>query len=300
MDKLITQSSDLWAVVCRPALPKDKADVLALTRHIWEGNDYVPYVWDEWLADPHGMLVVAEYGGQVVGLANLAWKGEDEWWLQGLRVHPHFQGQGIASRLHDYILQAWERNMGGVLRLATSSARLPVHHLCQRTGFTRVGEYRKYAAPALTGMREEFRAVRSGEAIEALDFVRHSPLFAICNHLLYLDWYWGALSGERLGEIIQRGAAYWWHAEDEPSGGLVAVDLDQDDELGRHPYIQLMACSEIDLPELLVAYRRLGHYMGYERVEWLAPEDEAVREALQHTGYQSDWENSLYLFEKRL
>jgi GNAT superfamily N-acetyltransferase len=130
------RDSDLFVVVCRPALPKDTADVMALTREIWNGNDYIPYVWAEWLADPEGLLAVAEYGGRVVGLAHLSSKGSGEWWLQGLRVHPALQGRGIASRLHGYILDTWQRNPGKVLRLATSSARLPVHHLCQRTGFT--------------------------------------------------------------------------------------------------------------------------------------------------------------------
>ena len=39
-------------VVCRPALPRDTADVLEFSKFIWNGHDYVKYVWDEWLNDP--------------------------------------------------------------------------------------------------------------------------------------------------------------------------------------------------------------------------------------------------------
>ncbi len=38
--------------------------------HSWEeADDYVPQVWDEWLADPGGKLLAAEVDGRVVGLA---------------------------------------------------------------------------------------------------------------------------------------------------------------------------------------------------------------------------------------
>ncbi|MGW8252086.1 MAG: GNAT family N-acetyltransferase, partial [Anaerolineales bacterium] len=222
--------ADIFAVVCRPALPKDTADVMALTHDIWDGNDYVPYVWAEWLADAESLLAVAEYGGHVVGLAHLAWKGGGEWWLQGLRVHPEQQGRGIASRLHDYLLDGWQRRQGSVIRLATSSARLPVHHLCQRTGFTRVGEYRKYAAPVLKDRAHAFQPVQASQSVEALESVRRSPLFAKVHHLLYLDWYWGELTLERMEETIRRGGVYWWLGEGDSRTGLVAVDFDEDDE----------------------------------------------------------------------
>jgi GNAT superfamily N-acetyltransferase len=296
---MIMRSSDLYVVVCRPALPMDTQDVMDLTKEIWDGHDYVPYVWQRWLADAHGILAVAEYGGRVVGLANLAWKGSNEWWSQGLRVHPEFQGQGIASRLHEYILDAWQTTRGGVLRLATSSARLPVHHLCQRTGFTRRGEYRVYFAPSLSDKKAPFRPLLLSEAPTAVEYARRSPLFALSNALIYLEWYWGELTRERVEEIIQRGHAFWWLGESGEIAGLLCIAIDEDEEEGIGPYIQLLACREADLPDLLADYRRLAGEMGYERAEWMAPEKEVILLVLRGAGYQSDWENSLYLFEKQ-
>jgi len=78
----------------------------------------------------------------------------------------------------------------------------------------------------------------------------------------------------------------------------LCIAIDEDEEDGRRPYIQVLACSEIDLPDLLTDYRRLAGEMGFERAEWMAPEKEAVLAVLNSTGYESDWENSLLLFEK--
>jgi len=52
----------VYRLVCRPALPKDTPDVLELTRTIWDGHDYLPAVWDDWLRDYDGMLAVRNTG----------------------------------------------------------------------------------------------------------------------------------------------------------------------------------------------------------------------------------------------
>jgi len=96
------QNTDI--VVCRPALAKDTESVMELSSHIWDGGDYIPLVWEEWMADPDGLLGVAEMHGRVVGVFKLTKFQEGEWYMEGLRVHPDFQGKGVASHIQDYIL----------------------------------------------------------------------------------------------------------------------------------------------------------------------------------------------------
>lgn len=49
----------------------DRAAVETVCVHSCEeADDYVPQVWDEWLADPGGRLLVAEMDGRGVGLAH--------------------------------------------------------------------------------------------------------------------------------------------------------------------------------------------------------------------------------------
>ena len=78
--------------------------MIQITRQIWEGDDYVPKVWSEWLFDPEGLLAIAEFKGKVVGFGKLTKLSQHDWWLEGLRVHPQFEGNRIASRLHQYLL----------------------------------------------------------------------------------------------------------------------------------------------------------------------------------------------------
>ena len=80
----------------------------------------------------------------VVGIAKVSPVFPGQWWLHGLRVDPDHQGLKIGSHLHDYSNAWWLRHGDGVIRLLTSTQRVQVHHLCERTGYTRVGEIAQY------------------------------------------------------------------------------------------------------------------------------------------------------------
>lgn len=295
----LLQSSDLYTVVCRPALPRDTSDVMALTSQIWEGHDYVPHYWQTWLEDPNGLLAVAEYAGHVVGLGKLSQVGDHEWWMQGLRVDPEHQGKGIASHMHHYQLDYWERNYGGVLRLATSSARLPVHHLCERTGFVKVGEYLSYIAPALESNSGGFPPVKMEEVQAALDFVRRSEIFRLSPGLVALDWVWCEPVADHFVAAIQRGEAHWWRAG-EKNRGLTIAGIEEEDGDSKTLYIQLAGGELYTLPEMMVEFRGLAGSQGFNLVNWLAPNHEGVIDALTQAGFTRDWEHVLYVYEKRL
>jgi GNAT superfamily N-acetyltransferase len=130
----VTQNFSSPVVVCRPALPRDTADVLEFIKFIWNGHDYVKYTWADWLADPQGILAVAEYGGHAVGLAKVTLLAPGQWWLEGFRVDPNFQGLKIGSHIHKYIDAWWLEHGDGTVRLMTNAQRVQVQHLSEKFG----------------------------------------------------------------------------------------------------------------------------------------------------------------------
>lgn len=43
----------------RPAVPADREGVLAFSRNTFDWGDFIEHVWDDWLADQAGQLLVA-------------------------------------------------------------------------------------------------------------------------------------------------------------------------------------------------------------------------------------------------
>ncbi|HLE14281.1 MAG TPA: GNAT family N-acetyltransferase [Anaerolineales bacterium] len=290
------RQQELYRLVCRPALPKDTPDVIGLTRTIWSGEDYVPYVWADWLSDPQGLLAVAEYGGKVIGLSKLTRQSDRQWWLEGLRVHPAYEGRRVASHLHDYLLDIWQRTGAGVIRLATASFRIPVHHLAERTGFHKVCEITSFSADLVHDpIPHSFNMVTITEIHKGEDFISHSPLFHLTHGLIDIGWQWVSPENDFLVRAIQREQAWWWRDR----AGLLIFREDEEDH-NKTAFIQFLACSEFDATVCLTDFRRFGNRLGCNRVGWLAPLKQGLVSLLERAGYRRDWDSSLFLFEKNI
>ena len=290
-------TASLAGLVCRPALAGDKCAMLALTAQIWDGNDYLPQVWDTWLLDSVGRLVVAEMRGRLVGLGKLTCLAPGQWWVEGLRVHPEMQGFGIASHLHEYLLQAWRRLGSGVLRLATSAKRLPIHHLCYRTGFEKVAEFTAFRASSLNERVAQFIPLSEPTLDPAMQLAATSPSMTFAGGLWDLGWEWAEPTRAFLSRAAAQGLAFWWA---EQRGLLVLrIDEDEDDPLSPVPFVQILACSLDDLPELLKDYRRLAAGLGYRQAAWVAGMHPDLQAILDLAGFERTWDSSLFIFEKR-
>lgn len=290
----------VYRLVCRPALPKDTPDVLELTRQIWEGQDYVPSVWADWLRDPDGLLAAAEYGGRVVGISKLTRLSPSEWWLEGLRVHPEYEGRGIASHLHNYLVNYWQRQGGNAIRLATASFRVPVQRISLRGGFSKVAELTQYVSKAISGSGEGFTPVASGEEAGVLAFTVKHPSPTCPNRLMGIGWQWVALSADWITPAIARDQAWWWRGEKGEQEALLLARVDDDEEKADRLMIQLLACQPEKLALCLKDCRRLAGSLGFKRVSWMAPLDPALEPALLEAGFERDWDESLFIYEKRL
>lgn len=288
---------NLYTLVCRPALPKDTPQALELTSHIWEGQDYVPHVWESWLRDHSGLLAVAEYGGRVVGLGKLTLLAPGEWWLEGLRVHPQYEGRGVASHLHDYLLHHWERRGEGVIRLFTGSYNQRVQHLCQRSGFRKVGEFTPYIAASLGEGKHRFRPVLPGEAAAALEFALKTRTETCPDGLMDVGWRRVNLSLERLKDAIDRQRAWWWGQRGTSRQALLLAS-DEEDEQGPFLLVQYLACPLESLKQCLLDARYLAAALNFPRLGWFAPLHPQLEAILSSVAFEREWDDSVYLYEK--
>ncbi|MCL4560372.1 MAG: GNAT family N-acetyltransferase [Chloroflexi bacterium] len=288
-------STSLRRVVCRPARSSDRNGVLEFVRSIWGGDDYIPFVWEAWLADSTGQLTVAEFGGRLVGLAKLTELAPQQWWMEGLRIDPKLQGQGIGSRLMDYTVELWQRIGSGVVRLGTSSTNVKVHHMCARSGFRKIGEYAEYAADPLHEDIGNFNPLQSEDIARGLTAIRRSPAYAWFNQLMGLGWKWAEPDVNLVAQVVKEGRAWWWKGD----SSLLLLWEDDDDEGKFYPWIKIFACASGDQAELLMDYRRLAAKLNYPAARWTAPLHPETASALQSAGFKRIYDDDLFIFEKR-
>ena len=255
-------------------------------------------MWADWLKDPDGMLTIAEFGGVIVGLGKLTLLAPGQWWQEGLRVHPEYQGRGIASHLHKYQLDYWTKYGNGILRLVTNSQRKAVHHLCELFGYAKTAEFTYFRAQALLEPIPYFHLLELEQVSAALEFVdpntSQSESMSFSHGLLDLGWKKAAPTLQFLEDAVRAGHAWWWQARQ----GLLTVWIDVDDDGTHTPTIQLLACSIDQIENILVDFRRLAASLGYAQAAWVAPLHPALLPILEAAGFTRQWDDSLYLYEK--
>jgi GNAT superfamily N-acetyltransferase len=281
-------------VVIRPTLPSDTPDVLEFCKHIWDGHDYIPYVWDEWMADPTDLLFTAEYAGHAVGIARIAHVAPKQWWLEGLRVNQEFQDKKIGSALHEYLTEWWLEKGDGTVRLWTNAKRVKVHHLCEKLGFIHTQERVIYAAPPLDEPENSFVPVADQEISAAVAFSLASPALPFIGGFMDGGWRISVPHEIPMRELLRSrdGRLLWWRERQ----GLVCLWEDED-EIGL-PMVSLAVCAIADLPFMLQDLRRQSAREGKHKIAWnvnLSPE---LIACLVPAGFSRESDDSNYQFEK--
>ena len=91
----------------RKAQPSDKYKILNFCKDTFAWGDYIDIVWDSWLTDHSGLLLVVDRLDsstliyEPVAVSHISICQNNFLWIEGLRVNKTFRNQGIAS----YLLQ---------------------------------------------------------------------------------------------------------------------------------------------------------------------------------------------------
>jgi len=277
----------------RRARPEDEAAVRALSAHIWEGEDYVPERFHDWLADETGQFTVVYDGDALVALGKLTELGPGEWWLEGLRVHPDHRGRGLARQLHNYAVQLAGEIGRGVLRFSTASSTKATHKLAETTGFRLINR----RLPAEKEIEADshmdttvFTVVKPADLPQLRRRLDQSDYFAACHGLMEHRWkLWEILP--RLGQLQADGRLYWWRNQ---AGFIIFMTGE-----GRGSLSYLDAAAA-DWPELLRHVAAWATAAGIHKVQTKPLATREARQALVAAGWQVNDERELWLYERPL
>ncbi len=115
----MTGRFDLDNLQLRSAAVSDRAAILAIAAQVWDGNDYLPDVIDDWLRPGPAQLIVASLDDRVVGLARYVAEFPGFAWLEGLRVDPAEQGKGLAKALTARMVEMADQSGADLAALST-------------------------------------------------------------------------------------------------------------------------------------------------------------------------------------
>lgn len=278
-------------LVIRNALPTDRDAIFEMVRTVWDGNDYVPEVWDEWLADASGPLLVGELTGRPVALTKLSSLGPGEDWFHGTRVDPDYRGQGFAQALLRRCAELSGARRARTLRFLTDAENTPMQRAGERAGFQ--------LAYAPAWYRARMRPAASLAAplpperlVSLLVDRRQSPLLEQTAGMYSYGWRNLDLSEVRLREHLARGEIVGL-----PGASAWAIVAPRDD--GSGVWLAHVEGPEDELEPLGAAILSAPGAGEHSYARALLPPDAPCIPALRAAGFDPP-EDHMRVYELRL
>ncbi len=128
-------------VIIRTARLADRERIVAISSQIWDGDDYVPQVIDEWLRMRDSEVAVAELNGSVIAFARTVDLTPGYVWLEGIRTDTAAQGHGAGKALTEYFIEKAAREGAHRIGLSTYVDNLASIHIIEQHRFQRVASF---------------------------------------------------------------------------------------------------------------------------------------------------------------
>jgi GNAT superfamily N-acetyltransferase len=150
------RAHDSLPIGVRRARPTDREAVLGFASTTWDGWDYIPDAWPQWIEADDGVLLVAVPGGDglrtrdgeplpadvPIAVTRVALLAPREAWLEGIRVDPRVRGRSVATTLQVAELR-WAAAQGAtVIRYVTGERNEGSLRLGARHGFIALADRR--------------------------------------------------------------------------------------------------------------------------------------------------------------
>ncbi len=140
----------------RRMTPADKPALMAIAARIWDGTDYLPAVFDDWVADRDGEFAAVFLGERLVGCGKLTFLTPADAWFEGLRKDPDLATKGVTTTVTAHFLRALAGRPGlRSVRFSTSVRNLASITANERMGFRR---YATLSCKVWAGTKAELEA----------------------------------------------------------------------------------------------------------------------------------------------
>lgn len=172
----------------RPLDKDDFEDVLDISKSIWNGHDYLPKVFEEWIEDPDSHVFGIVINDKVVSIANLRVIDQGTTgWMEGLRVHVDYRGQGLANKITDHLVQEAKKLKLQRLRYTTAASNVESLAIAYRVGMKelfRMGIFWDdvYVSFGLEGNHEGIEKIRPDNLFSIVDRI------PIMDNIIIQDW----------------------------------------------------------------------------------------------------------------
>jgi len=275
----------------RAARAEDKDAVVAFCQNTFSWGDYIADVWERWLTDADGQMLVGLVDDRPASVMHVAIVG-DTAWMEGMRVHPDLRRQGIA-RVVEAVGRVFARARGcRVARLATSIKNVAAQGMLDAVGYRRAAQFNEWEIEPAPGDFSLARVATEDDLAHALALWRDSAMCAASHSIVpNRRWRWTPLDETRLREHIRASELRF-----APRGFALLLAFEERDWSGLT--LHTLVGDEETMYALALAARGEAAYRGYPHLEVQVADHPAANRALERAGFQRG--GGMLIYEQEL
>ncbi|WP_457558081.1 GNAT family N-acetyltransferase [Candidatus Harpocratesius sp.] len=302
---------DYSKVVFRKLKAEDLPQVEEISKDIWDGQDYVPKVFHEWLKDPEGYTFGlflpnnSEFKEQIlelIAIGRVKFISKEIAWMEGGRVKKSYQQRGIGKILTEHAIQVAVNRGSKIIQYATYTENTGSIALALRFGFTTKNTMIFLKAEVnnlkldCVEIDENFSNITPDQAFKFAAYRLKEKPDDINTGFSYFP--------NQLRFFQKFGKDFHWYANDK---ALLRVEYYNSSDNQDGPQKLKMWCTLYGEPkkayQLLISYLNIKHFQpdkSLEGVELFTTKE--IAEIVLQFGFQyyEDHETGVLLFEKKI
>ena len=290
-------------ITLRKAVPSDKPRIIEISSQIWDGEDYVPDVLDDWLADPSGEVIIAIVDGKLISFARRSYLLPRYAWFEGARTDPAYRNSGVFQEISRYFLEAVQREGADTIGLSTYIDNDASLHIIEKNGFQKVASYVYLEAGRDAPVRREGQSSSRVSEVtpeDAIPFIHNSQFLHAAHGHFPHGWKFYPFERDPKRVLSKMEHMLGIKEEGELTGLLcLAGSLHRDGEC---------TIAFIDgQPDAVEELLRHGIHLAAEHraIEMMIPKDKAaqapVLPILKHMGFEAwnDFAPDVFVYERK-
>jgi len=276
----------------------DKKRVLEISAKIWEGDDYLPDVFDKWINDRNGLFAGLWLDNVLIAFGRMKFITPTDAWLEGLRKDQNLKIKGVGEKLARYCLKelSKRKNLSSI-RFSTYFDNTPSIKLNKKLGFEKVLTLSlKYLNIKKRNIKNISRFIKKADDLPKIqDFIEKSEYLKKSKNFITKGWVIYPYSRDLLKQFFFENKIFVYEQNDVIKGIVLIDESAYKDVL----WISFLYVEDRRIFRALLKYlKKLGLENKKNEIEILVPNVKKLKTILKEFNFSS-WEqdNDIFLYE---
>ena len=275
---------------------EDKTDVLNISSKIWEGDDYIPQIFDEWVKDSYSIFAGLWVKKKLIAFGKLTFLSPTDIWLEGLRKDPQTKIKGVGKQLTAYYFDFLKGKNISSIRFSTYFGNITSIRFNEKTGFKKVLTLSLKVLNINSSKKKKLpkNISTSVDFLKLKEYLENSSYLKLSSNFISKGWVVHSCSEQILQQFVNENKVIVWQENGKIRGAGIYSEVLYKDEF----WISLL---EAENERIFTGIKDYFINIALEnKKKWLnilVPENNLL-DFCNETGFESwEQENDFFLYE---